>query len=89
MIHKRIQIQGTVQGVGFRYSARREAQRLGICGYVMNLSDESVYIEAEGPEPNLKEFIFWCHKGPPRAVIRSVSIENGTIAGYRDFGIKY
>jgi two-component system LytT family response regulator len=46
--HKNIRITGRVQGVGFRYSARSLASSLGIKGFVRNLPNGEVYIEAEG-----------------------------------------
>jgi acylphosphatase len=78
-------IQGWVQGVGFRYAARKIAFQFGITGFVRNLPDGSVYIEAEGSEEQVKEFITWCHTGPARAHIRSVSIEDGSLSEFRDF----
>ena len=44
----KIHVTGHVQGVGFRWNAVREARNLDIKGFVRNLSDGSVYIEAEG-----------------------------------------
>ena len=41
---------GQVQGVGYRWSARSQARYLGIHGFVKNLTDGSVYIEAEGKD---------------------------------------
>ena len=85
MVHKNIVIQGWVQGVGFRYAARKIAFQFGITGFVRNLPDGSVYIEAEGSEEQVKEFITWCHTGPARAQIRSVAIEDGSLSGFGDF----
>jgi acylphosphatase len=87
MIHKKILIKGHVQGVGFRYAARSIARQLGIKGFVRNLPDGSVYVEAEGSEKQIQDFINWCHIGPPRAHINSVVTENGEIKGYSDFDI--
>jgi acylphosphatase len=89
MVHKNIVIQGWVQGVGFRYAARKMAFQYGITGFVRNLPDGSLYIEAEGPEKPVTEFIAWCHAGPARAQIHSVSIENGPLKEFRDFNITY
>jgi acylphosphatase len=44
----KIRVSGHVQGVGYRWSAAREARTRDIKGYIKNLSDGSVYIEAEG-----------------------------------------
>jgi acylphosphatase len=38
-----------------------------ITGFVKNLKNGSVYIEAEGEEESLKAMVEWCHKGPPWA----------------------
>ena len=48
MIRKRIYFSGRVQGVGFRYTAKMKADSLGLTGYVMNLSDGRVLMEAQG-----------------------------------------
>jgi acylphosphatase len=89
MVHKNIVIQGWVQGVGFRYAARKIACQLGVTGLVRNLPDGSVYIEAEGSEVPVEEFIAWCRKGPLRAEIRSVSVKDGPLREFRDFTIAY
>ena len=47
------QFFGTVQGVGFRYRAQWAAQRLGLTGWVANLWDGSVLMEAQGASQDL------------------------------------
>lgn len=42
-------VSGQVQGVGFRYWVRQEAQSLGLAGWVANLPDGTVEVVAEGP----------------------------------------
>ena len=73
-----IKIFGQVQGVFFRHSAKREAERLGLTGWVRNNDDGSVEIRAEGPRDKLEEFIVWCKKGPPAAKVERVEIEWGS-----------
>ncbi len=58
----RIRVYGRVQGVGFRWSAVREAGRRGLTGWVRNLPDGSVEALAEGSD--LEGFLAWCKKGP-------------------------
>jgi len=89
MVHKNIVIHGWVQGVGFRYAARKMAGQYGVNGFVRNLPDGSVYIEAEGPETRVGEFIAWCHAGPARAQISSVSVEDGPPGKFKDFIIAF
>ncbi len=48
---------GTVQGIGFRYTACDIAARLDITGWVRNLGDGRVEILAEGEEGSLKKFL--------------------------------
>ncbi|MDD5132145.1 MAG: acylphosphatase [bacterium] len=50
-------VKGTVQGVGFRYYTRRLADSLGLSGYVKNLADGNVEIEAEGDKQSLQDLI--------------------------------
>ena len=87
-IHNEITISGVVQGVGFRFSARNAARIYGISGYVMNLPDGSVFIEAEGPEFNINQFIKWCYEGPPSARIENVSIHESKLKDFKTFEIK-
>ena len=48
---------GMVQGVGFRYTTRRIAQRFVVTGYVRNLPDGSVRVVAEGRTSELQRFL--------------------------------
>ena len=66
-------IRGRVQGVAFRAFTRREAQRLGISGWVRNLSDGRVEAVACGEK--LNDFIASCHQGPAFARVDAVDVE--------------
>ena len=48
-----------MQGVGFRYYANAEAARLGVAGFVRNLDDGSVEVEAEGERDAVANFVAW------------------------------
>ena len=63
---------GKVQGVYFRQSTREQALKLGLKGFVMNLDDGSVYIEAEGEEASLRQLSVWCERGPVLASVTGV-----------------
>lgn len=69
-----LRIKGRVQGVFFRESARREAERLGVHGFVRNLPDGDVEAVAEGPREALEQFVTWCHRGPPSARVEHVHV---------------
>jgi acylphosphatase len=85
----RIHVRGYVQGVGFRWNAAREARQRGITGLVRNLPDGSVYIEAEGPEEQLNEFVEWCRKGPDFSSVESVETEKLTPVNHKEFRIEH
>ena len=77
MVCKRIFVFGKVQGVGFRYHTLEMAQSLDLKGWVRNLNDGRVEILAFGPLEQIKIFIQWVHRGPDRAVVERVLIEDG------------
>lgn len=58
---------GMVQGVGFRYSTQREALRLGVTGYALNLDDGSVEVLACGEDYQVDKLIAWLKAGGPRS----------------------
>ena len=87
MKHLDIRVTGRVQGVFFRASTRDKARELGVIGTVRNELDGSVFIEAEGEPDILDDFVSWCRKGPPAAVVARVSATEGTVRGYRDFRV--
>lgn len=76
-----LRIQGKVQGVFFRESARAEATRLGLTGWVRNRSDGAVEAVVEGPPAMLEEFIRWCHRGPTQARVSGVERTDGEATG--------
>ena len=87
-VHYKIHVEGHVQGVGFRWSAATEARKLGIKGYVKNLSDGSVCIEAEGSIKELDIFVEWCKKGPAFGFVDSVTVNTSPPVNYTDFRIE-
>jgi acylphosphatase len=80
-------IKGKVQGVFYRASAREEAERLGINGWVKNTRDGSVEAMAEGPEEAVSRFIAWCRQGPPRAVVSEVAVTESAPGAYPGFSV--
>lgn len=85
----RFRVYGIVQGVAFRYYAQREARRLGLKGWIKNLSDGSVEGYVEGDERPLKDFLDWCHSGPPSARVDKIVIEECVLEGLSDFEIRF
>lgn len=62
-----LRISGRVQGVGFRYWVAREAERLGIDGWVRNCRDGTVEALISGDEDSVRRMVTRCHDGPPVA----------------------
>ncbi|MEK7616702.1 MAG: acylphosphatase [Patescibacteria group bacterium] len=83
--HLNIKIHGQVQGVFFRVSAKEEAEKLGISGFVRNERDGTVYIEVEGEEENLNKFVKWCHNGPEHAQVDKVEVIEDPLKNFSDF----
>ena len=86
--HFKITVRGKVQGVYFRASTKQMADLLAISGFVQNLPDGSVYLEAEGEENLLVKFVQWCHHGPDRAEVEHVSVLGGDVLNFKFFEIR-
>lgn len=83
-------IRGYVQGVWFRASTRDEATRIGVSGWVRNLSDGSVDALFEGEKKKVEEIIGWCHRGPSGAQVSKVEISwEPYKAEFKHFDIRY
>ena len=67
-----VYIEGRVQGVWFRDSAKTEARRLGLAGWVRNLPDGRVEAVFEGAEEKLNRILRWCRQGSPHSRVERV-----------------
>ncbi len=83
-VRVRLRIEGRVQGVWFRESTRRQAQSLGVKGWVRNCADGSVEVLAEGTSEAVESIIQWSHQGPPAASVDKVKIFEQTWKGEFD-----
>ena len=72
MESRRVRVEGRVQRVGFRDWAVKQAQQLGITGWVRNLSDGAVEILAQGAESAVEAFTEACREGPRFAQVTRV-----------------
>jgi acylphosphatase len=70
----RIVVHGVVQGVAYRASTWRQAQALGVVGWVRNLPDGTVELEAQGAR--VDELEAWCRHGPPLADVTKLDVED-------------
>lgn len=85
--HYNITVAGRVQGVFFRASTKTSADHLDIHGFVKNLPDGTVYIEAEGEEEDLKKFLEWCSQGPKAARVDSCKVAESGMKNFSGFEI--
>ncbi|MDQ3986977.1 MAG: acylphosphatase [Actinomycetota bacterium] len=84
-VRKRIVVSGRVQGVFYRDTCRREAERLGIVGSARNLDDGRVEVIAEGEESVVQQLIDWCRNGPSYADVDSVDVTAESPTGETGF----
>ncbi len=87
----RVVVYGYVQGVFFRTFASRQATKLGLSGYVRNLSTgEAVEVQAEGERRQLEKLIDSLGVGPPTARVGKVVTNWSKYTGsYSGFSIRY
>lgn len=85
MKHINIKIIGKVQGVFFRASTKAVADQMGVKGKVKNEKDGSVLIEAEASNVILDMFVEWCNKGPEKAIVEQVVVEESELQHYTNF----
>lgn len=69
-----LRIKGLVQGVSYRASARDEALRSGLAGWVRNLPNGDVEAFAQGPTTAVAAFVAWCKTGPDEARVSAVEV---------------
>jgi acylphosphatase len=86
--HVTIIVEGMVQGVSFRVSAKEFADSLNLAGYVINQPDGSVFVVVEGEESALQKMIDWCKCGPEHASVQNVTIHEGELKNLTEFTIE-
>ena len=72
----RFLVEGRVQGVFFRASAREQALQLGLTGHAENLADGRVEVLTSGSNEALDALEQWLWQGPPAASVTAVSRED-------------
>ncbi|HHC09550.1 MAG TPA: acylphosphatase [Actinobacteria bacterium] len=82
-------VGGRVQGVGFRWFAKRVADELGVAGWVRNLPDGRVAFHAEGPDDQVAAFVARLRRGPAAATVTEVSVVPAEPEGTGGFSIRY
>lgn len=89
-IRRRALVRGLVQGVSFRVATQAEARRRNLVGWVRNLPDGSVEVEAQGSPEAVELLLTWCRQGPRHARVDAVEIEERELVfNERDLVIKH
>jgi acylphosphatase len=81
-------VSGSVQGVGYRYTARMIADEIGVTGWVRNRRDGSVEAEVEGTPEQVDEMLAWMAEGPPGSRVESASVTDAAPAGDSRFEVR-
>ena len=85
---RRMLVTGRVQGVGFRWFARSEAEALGLAGWVRNLAGGGVEVFAEGEPGALDALLLRLRRGPPAARVDGVAAEEEPPLGLAGFDVR-
>jgi acylphosphatase len=86
-IARLLTVRGRVQGVFFRDSTRREAQRRDVRGWAANLPDGSVEVFLEGRPEDVRAVIDYCRRGPRGAHVDDVEVQERALEGLSGFRV--
>lgn len=86
-MRRRVIVHGSVQGVGFRYTARLEAARLGVAGWIRNRADGTVEAEIEGDEASVTAMLDWLAVGPRGAIVARTEVSELEPTGEGEFRV--
>ncbi len=87
--HLNLIISGKVQHIGFRFMAMQAAYKYGVFGFARNKSNGTIYIEVEGEDENMNNFLDWCKVGPVGASIKEIEMEEGEMKDFTAFDVKH
>jgi acylphosphatase len=79
---------GRVQGVFFRDSTRREAERRGVSGWARNTSDGTVEVVLEGPSDAVDAMVEFVRGGPGHATVSSLDVRCEEPEGLSGFDVR-
>lgn len=81
----RLRIEGSVQGVGYRFFVVDEARKLGLDGWVRNRSDGSVEALVSGPTKQVESLVAVCMRGPSGARVTNIDMHTADAPPERGF----
>ncbi len=80
-----VKVFGDVKGIGFDYETKKEADELGITGWVKNNEENSIIFHCEGDEEKIEELKNWLEQGHHTAKIDKIYFKNSKIKGFENF----
>lgn len=86
--HYNITVKGKVQRVSYRFCTHAQALKCNLTGYVKNLYNGDVFIEAEGKEDDINKLIEWCYVGSPLSNVKEVFAEESDVKNFETFEVK-
>ena len=86
---RQFRIKGKVQGVFYRANTQKQAQALGLTGWVRNTDDGDVECVACGETEPLDKLEQWLHQGPDSAKVDDVSSKKIDFQDFKEFSIQY
>ena len=88
MIRRRCVVSGRVQGVFFRDSTRRQAEKSGVAGWVRNREDGTVEAVFEGDDDAVARIVEWVREGPGHADVERVEVAEEEPEGLSGFQVR-
>ncbi len=88
LVRRRVRVDGRVQGVFFRDSARERARAHGVAGWIANRADGSVEAVLEGAPEAVQRVMRFLETGPPRASVEHVEITEEPPEGLTGFEVR-
>lgn len=90
MVQYEIKVNGKVQGVGFRYFTKKQADILGLKGWVKNAPDGSVLVLVQGHQTDVDTFTDYLRIGPTRSRVSGLhKVEMQVVNVFSEFTIRY
>jgi acylphosphatase len=87
MITVHLLIEGEVQGVFYRATAKEMADKSGITGWIKNTWEGNVEAMITGNETSVQKFIDWCWQGPKKANVTNVTVTKKEETSFNNFSV--
>ena len=85
---RRVVAHGNVQGVFFRESTRREAERRGVAGWAENRADGTVWVVFEGVAADVDALVEFVRSGPGHSTVDAVDVSVEAAEGLSGFSTR-